>query len=141
MISRPIICTSNTKPGSQDTLLLVLYGANTDLIHSLINFFKDNLISKHGSNLKETLDTITQFAKTGLDYARAAMLILLNVDTSGKRWMCIGSPELNIAPLCKNKAPVFFKALAMDVVPQWQRNEQLSVQQLVNQARSAYLVA
>jgi hypothetical protein len=141
MISRPIICTPNTQPGGQDALLLVLYGANYELIYSLINYFKENLIHKHGSDMKETLDQITEMAKKGLDYARAAMLLLLNVDTVGKRWLCVGSPELKIAPLCKNKAPNIFKTLSTDVVPSWQRNEALSVQQLVNQARSAYLVA
>jgi hypothetical protein len=119
----------------------VLYGANTELIYSLINYFKNNIISKHGSDMKETLDQITEMSKKGLDYARAAMLLLLNVDTIGKKWLCVGCPELRISPLCKNKAPHIFKALAMDVVPNWQRNEALSVQQLVNHARSAYLVA
>jgi hypothetical protein len=141
MTSRPIICTTNTQPGGQDALLLVLYGANTELINSLINYFKNNIMQKHGSDMKDTLDTIAAMADKGLDYARAAMLLLLNIDTTGKRWLCIGSPELKIAPLCKNKAPNIFKALAMDVVPNWQRNEALSVQQLVDQARSAYLVA
>jgi hypothetical protein len=141
MTSRPIICTKRTQTGGQDALLLVLYGANTDLIYSLINYFKSNLVSKHGENIKETLDQITEMAQKGLDYARAAMLLLLNVDTTGKRWLCLGSPELKIAPLCKNKAPHVFKMLATDVIPAWHRNEALSVQQLVHQARSAYLVA
>lgn len=141
MISRPIICTSNTQLSGQDTLLLVLYGANTELIYSLINYFKDNIISKHGSDMKDVLEKIAEMAKKGLDYARAAMLLLLNIDTVGKRWLCVGSTELKIAPLCKNKAPNLFKMLATDVIPAWHRNEALSVQQLVNQARSAYLVA
>jgi hypothetical protein len=141
MTSRPIICTSTTQPAGQDTLLLVLYGANTELIFSLIKYFKNNIEKKHGADVKETLDKITEMAEKGLDYARAAMLLLLNVDTIGKRWLCVGSPELKIAPLCKNKAPHIFKTLATEVIPAWHRNEALSVQQLVNQARSAYLVA
>jgi hypothetical protein len=142
MTSMPIICTTTPPTNIQDTMLLVLYGANMDLIHGLIAMFSKNITQSHpelGNAIIETLTPMTATASQGLDYARAVLLLLLNVDVIGKRWVCEGFPNAKIGPLCGHKAPGFFTVLANEVVPQWQRNEIYNVQDLVEKARSAYI--
>ena len=142
--SMPMICTNATQGQGKDTLLVVLYGANMELIQELIEIFASNIVQSHreaGDGIAETLQVLKNTASQGLDYARAVLLLLLNVDTIGKRWICTGFPNAKIGSLCGKKAPGFFTSLSTDVVPSWQRNEARNVQQLVADARSAYLVA
>jgi hypothetical protein len=129
---------------NQDTMLLVLYGDNVQLIEGLIDMFANNILQNNqnaGDAFKETIYTMVESRKQGLDYARAVLLLLLNVDETGKQWVCKGFPNAKIGALCGYKAPGFLTALAQDVIPSFQRNEAHSVQQLVQNARSAYLVA
>ena len=125
-------------------MVLVLYGDNPELIDGLIDMFANNILHKNrsaGDTFKETMHTMVASKSQGLDYARAVLLLLLNVDETGKEWVCKGFPNSKIGSLCGHKAPGFFTSLANDVVPTFQRNEAHSVQQLVHHARSAYLVA
>lgn len=140
----PIICTHTPPTHGQDTMLLVLYGANMDLINALIDMFARNITKSHHeleNTITGTMATMTATASQGLDCARAVLLLLLNVDVIGKRWVCEGFSNAKIGPLCGHKAPGFFTTLANDVVPKWQRNEIYSVQDLVEKARSAYIHA
>jgi hypothetical protein len=142
MTSSPMTCQMQRQ--NQDTLLLVLYGDNTELVDGLIHLFATNILqSNHsaGHEFQQTVQTIVASRTQGLDYARAVLLLLLNVDEIGKEWVCKGFPNAKIGSLCGHKAPGFFTALAQEVVPSFQRNEANSVQQLVLSARSAYLVA
>jgi hypothetical protein len=125
-------------------MLLVLYGCNMQLIDGLIDMFANNILQSNrsaGEAFTVKINTLVASKSQGLDYARAVLLLLLNVDEIGKKWVCKGFPNAKIGSLCGNKAPGFFTALAHDVVPTFQRNEARSVQSLVHQARSAYLVA
>jgi hypothetical protein len=129
---------------SHDTMLLVLYGSNMQLIDGLIHMFSNNVLQSNrsaGEAFALKLKDMVASKSQGLDYARAVFLLLLNVDEIGKQWVCKGFPTSKIDSLCGNKAPGFFTALAHDVVPNWQRDESKSVQNLVHKARSAYLVA
>jgi hypothetical protein len=145
MTSNPMICqTPQSVQTQHDTMLLVLYGANLELINGLIDMFATNLLQENrgaGEAFSKTVHTLVASKEQGLDYARAVLLLLLNVDQVGKTWVCKGFPNSRIEALCGNKAPGFFTALAHDIVPNWQRNEAHNVQQLVHRARSAYLVA
>jgi hypothetical protein len=125
-------------------MLLVLYGGNVELIDGLIDMFANNILHSNrtaGEAFNKTVHELVVSKNQGLDYARAVLLLLLNVDEQGKAWVCKGFPNSRIQALCGNKAPGFFTALAHDIVPNWQRNESHNVQQLVHRARSAYLVA
>jgi hypothetical protein len=147
MTSNPIICTNTinlSHMASHDTMLLVLYGSNMQLIDGLIHMFSNNVLQSNrsaGEAFALKLKDMVASKSQGLDYARAVFLLLLNVDEIGKQWVCKGFPTSKIDSLCGNKAPGFFTALAHDVVPNWQRDESKSVQNLVHKARSAYLVA
>jgi hypothetical protein len=141
--SNPMTCTARNSQ-HHDTMVLVLYGDNVQLIDGLIDMFANNILQKNrsgGDAFKETIHTMVASKSQGLDYARAVLLLLLNVDETGKEWVCKGFPNAQIGSLCGHKAPGFFIALANDVVPTFQRNEAHSVQQLVHRARNAYLVA
>jgi hypothetical protein len=147
MTSNPIICTTTANSShisSHDTILLVLYGCNMQLIEGLIEMFSNNILQSNrstGEAFTLNMGKMVASKSQGLDYARAVLLLLLNVDETGKQWICKGFPSAKIGSLCGNKAPGFFTALAQDVVPNWQRDESKSVQNLVHRARSAYLVA
>ena len=147
MTSNPIICTNALNSNhsiAHDTMLLVLYGCNMQLIEGLIEMFSTNILKSNrstGEPFAIQLRTMVDSKSQGLDYARAVLLLLLNIDEIGKEWVCKGFPNAKIGSLCGNKAPGFFTALAYDVVPNWQRDESKSVQNLVHGARSAYLVA
>jgi hypothetical protein len=138
--SMPVNC-SKPQQVCQDTILRVLYGADLEFINSLIKFFASNIAKSHEGEVTETLEAVTIASKQGLDYARAVFILLLNIDVSGKKWICTSNPASNIGALCGNKAPGFFSRLSVEIVPNWQRNEAHSVQLLVEKARSAYLVA
>lgn len=136
-------CTA-TNNQHHDTMVLVLYGDNAQLIDGLIDMFANNILHKNrsaGDAFVQTIHTMVASKSQGLDYARAVLLLLLNVDETGKEWVCKGFPNAKIGSLCGHKAPGFFTALANEVVPTFQRNEAHGVQQLVHSARSAYLVA
>jgi hypothetical protein len=147
MTSNPIICTTtvnSTHSASHDTMLLVLYGCNMQLIEGLIEMFSNNILQSNRSTGEEftlKLNKMVAAKSQGLDYARAVFLLLLNIDETAKQWVCNGFPNAKIGSLSGLKAPGFFTALAHDVVPNWQRDESKSVQNLVHRARSAYLVA
>ena len=144
MTWRPIICTNAREGQGKDTLLVVLYGANMELIQELIKIFANKIMQNHpeaGDEIAETMQALKNTASWGLDNARAVLLQLLNVDSIGKCWICTGFPDAKIGSLCGKKAPGFFTALSTEVVPRWQRNGARNVQQLVADARAAYLVA
>ena len=136
--------TCHSSRQNSDTMILVLYGDNRQLIDGLIEMFANNVLHNNrsaGDAFKESIQTMVASKSQGLDYARAVLLLLLNVDETGKGWVCKGFENAKIGALCGHKAPGFFTALANDVIPNFQRNEAHSVQQLVHNARSAYLVA
>jgi hypothetical protein len=89
----------------------------------------------------EALQDMLRTCGQGLDFERAVFLLLLNVDMSMKEHICTGFPDENIKGLHKEKAASFLQQLADKVVPAWQGNEFKSVHELVQAARTAYLVA
>ena len=125
----------------RDALHVVLWGNDKVLIEQLIDQAAACVIQRGGSAAKQTVGNILQKSRHGIDWARAVYLLLLNVDPTAKMLASKGIPELGLVPLLEPRAVGFFCALANEVVPTGQRNEFSTAQQLIANARNAYLVA
>ena len=155
MTSNPIICrkTSNVsmkdnghllytkvRPEvSHDCIHLILYGVHSNLTSFLIGQCM-NEMSKI-STMKELLHDMMTMCRHGLDFERAVFLLLLNINMGMKETICKGFPNENVNGISKEKSASFLNALSKNVVPAWQGNEFKNVHDLVEAARSAYLVA
>ena len=155
MTSRPMICkqpaqvsvrpgvaplhTRATRGASYDCVHLILYGVHPKLTHFLLQ----QCMGCHSKSpaMAEALQDMLRTCGQGLDFERAVFLLLLNVDMNMKEHICRGFPDENIKGLHKEKAASFLQQLADKVVPAWQGNEFKSVHELVQAARTAYLVA
>jgi len=159
MTSRPIICRQRKKISIQDDIIsrssnansihvrqeeahdcihLILYGVHSNITNFLVQACIRGLSrSVKADSLHEMLKTCGQ----GIDFERAVFLLLLNIDMEMKETICRGFPNENIKGLANEKAASFLHQLSDKVVPAWQGNEFKNVNDLVEAARAAYLVA
>jgi len=155
MTSRPIICRESKtvsvrddEPAqytkmrhdlTYDSIHLILYGAHSKLTNFLVKQCIHGL--SRSSGMTESLQNMLKMCDQGLDFERAVFLLLLNIDMEMKETICKGFPSENIKGLAKEKAASFLQELNIKVVPAWQGNEFKNVNDLVEAARNAYLVA
>jgi hypothetical protein len=122
-----------------DCVHLILYGEHTHLTQFLVQQCIGGLSKSR--DMAEALQEMLRVCGQGLDFDRAVFLLLLNVNMEMKETICRGFASENIKGLAKEKAASFLQQLTDNVIPAWQGNEFKSVHELVEAARSAYLVA
>ena len=125
----------------RDMLHAVLWGGDIALITHLAQYASDNIRKTAGDATGARATNVAKKAALGIDWARAVFLLLLNVDPVSKAAACAGVPEFGMVPFSEPQAAGFFVMLSDNVVPDWQRNEFTTVQDLITAARQAYLVA
>jgi len=124
---------------SHDCVHLILYGVQSKLTFFLIGQCM-NEMSKFPA-MTDLLHDMVQMCGQGVNFERAVFLLLLNINMGMKESICQGFPSENITGIAKEKASSFLHQLSKNVVPAWQGNEFKNVHDLVEAARSAYLVA
>ena len=155
MTSRPTICRQTTEVSVKDNMLpmygkvrqqvshdcvhLILYGVHSKLTKFLVQQCLSGL--SRAPDMVEPVQEMLQMCGQGIDFERAVFLLLLNIDMEMKEIICRGFPAENIKGIVKEKAASFLHQLNEKVVPAWQGNEFKNVNDLVEAARAAYLVA
>ena len=138
----PRIC--QTPPGQyQDILMHVIYSGGADpLLRSLISESLKNISEDFPTpGVKTALASLAPDAHTPLSALRVLFFLLLNQDHRMRVRLCHGriAPYLN--PICAYKACSLYGLLKESVVPAWIKNETITLLDLAENLKDAYLVA
>jgi hypothetical protein len=141
-MSMPRIC--QTPPGQyQDILMHLIYSGGADpLLRTLIADSMRNIAEDFPTpGVGTALALLAPSADTPLAGLRVRFFLLLNQDQRMRSRLCHGVVAVYLSPVCPYKACNLYEQLRDTVVPMWIKNETVSVLDLSDRLKDAYLVA
>ena len=138
----PRIC--QTPPGQyQDILMHIVYSGGAEpLLRSLIAESIRNIGEDFPTpGVRAALASLAPAADTPLDGLRVRFFLLLNQDYRMRVRLCHGKVAVYLKPVCAHKACSMYELLRETVVPAWIKNETITLQDLDENLKDAYLVA
>ena len=138
----PRIC--QTPPGQyQDILMHIIYcGGAEPLLRSLIAESMCNIGDNFPTpGVRAALASLAPTAETPIAVLRALFFLLLNQDYRMRVRLCQGKIAPYLNPVCAYKACNLYEQLRESVVPAWIKNETVTVLDLAENLKDAYLVA
>jgi hypothetical protein len=141
-MSMPRIC--QTPPGQyQDILMHIIYSGGAEpLLRFLIAESLKNIAEDFPTpGVRAALASLAPAVDTPLAGLRARFFLLLNQDQRMRVRLCHGKISAHLAPVCAYKACCLYAQLSESVVPAWIKNETITLLDLVDHLKDAYLVA
>ena len=138
----PRIC--QTPPGQyQDILMHIIYSGGAEpLLRSLIAESLRNIADDFPTpGVRAALATLAPTADTPLAALRVRFFLLLNQDHRMRVRLCHGKISPHLPPVCAYKACILYEQLKESVVPAWIKNETITLLDLAENLKDAYLVA
>ena len=140
-MSMPRICHN---PASEtDVLMHLLYnGGSTPLLRALIAESARNIAEDFPTDgVKEALQAIAPAPDASLACLRARFFLLLNQDHRMRARLCQERVAGHLSPVCEHKACSLYDQLHDTVIPQWIKDERISLLDFAENLKDAYLVA
>ena len=127
---------------TKDPVMYVLYHSNRDFIECLIRQCIANITAQHSSDdLRAELHVLTPAPDEPMASLRLRFFLLLNID-EGMRADLVNKDLGSFIPrLDAGKACRFYDDLADRLVPEWMKNESVTIQDAVDSITEAYLVS
>jgi hypothetical protein len=127
-----------------DWLMYVLYTGDTGFMSQIIRDAARGVDQTHRS--EGVTDALRAYAPGPADCAntlRMKLLVLMDQDEQTRRRLCEFQSELarDWRPVCKTKATRFYAALHDQVLPEWVKDEAVTLDEAIDAARMAYLVS
>ena len=91
--------------------------------------------------VRAALASLSPTADTPLAGLRVRFFLLLNQDQRMRVRLCQGKISSHLAPVCAYKACSLYAQLSESVVPAWIKNETISLLDLAENLKDAYLAA
>lgn len=138
----PRIC--QTPPGQyQDVLMHIIYSGSAEpLLRSLICDSLRNLaVDWPTPGVHAALTALAPTHDTPLAVLRVTFFLLLNQDQRMRARLCHGEIVPYVKPMCAYKACSLYTQLRETVIPSWIKNEEVTVLDLSERLKDAYLVA
>jgi len=138
----PRIC--QTPPGQyQDILMYIIYSGGAEpLLRSLIAESMRNIADDFPTpGVKAALASFAPTHETPLAALRVRFFLLLNQDHRMRVRLCNGKVAQYLAPLCTYKACNLYEQLRDTILPAWIKNETITLLDLAENLKDAYLVA
>lgn len=138
----PRIC--QTPPGQyQDILMHIIYSGGAEpLLRSLIADSMCNIADNFPTpGVRAALASLAPTAETPIAVLRVLFFLLLNQDYRMRTRLCQGKIAPYLNPVCAYKACNLYEQLRESVVPAWIKNETVTVLDLAENLKDAYLVA
>ena len=158
----PITCPHN------DCLLQLLYGSDVNLLQSVI--FKaaqsielthrcvhllfvcllagclqtNDCVDGRCTHVSAALMPLLPKSGDSMHKLRGKMLILLDQDETTRKALCATGPSdlfPSRRPVCSKKATGFFQGMHSEVLPRWVKDEAVTLEDFVDEARMLYLIA
>lgn len=128
---------------SQDCLMHLLYcGSSEPLLRALIAESMRNIAASYPTDgVRRALVQLVPGAGASLASLRALFFLLLNQDCRMRARVCEDRLAGYLPALCPYKACRFFDQLREGVVPGWIKDERVSLLELVERLKDAYLVS
>lgn len=141
-MSMPRIC--QTPPGQyQDILMHVIYSGGAEpLLRSLIAESLRNIADDFPTpGVRTALAALAPTAETPMAVLRVLFFLLLNQDHRMRVRLCYCKIAPYLNPVCAYKACNLYEQLRESVVPAWIKNETVTLLDLAENLKDAYLVA
>jgi hypothetical protein len=139
-MSIPMTCTPH-----KDWLFYVLYCGDSLMISDIIRQCIKN-IGMYYENDPEIVEILTQYLPKPADsllYLRSKLFILLNEDETTRREL-VEKQKIGVGyfgPIPLSKANRFYVTLHSQIIPQWVSNEDITLSDLIDNLRMAYLIS
>ena len=139
--SMPRICQPQTT--ELDVLMHLIYnGSSAPLLRALISESTRNISEDFPTEgVRAALRDFAPPPEASLACLRARFFLLLNQDHRMRSRLCQERVAGHLAPVCPHKACSLYDQLHVSVVPQWIKDERVSVLDFTEQLKDAYLVA
>ena len=122
--------------------MYVLYHGNRDFVEQLISQCTANLRSQHSTDeMQAQLQAMQPAPDEPMASLRLRFFLLLNVDASMRSDLVKKDLAAFIPRLDAGKACRFYDDLADRLVPEWMKNESVTIQDAVESITEAYLVS
>ena len=141
-MSIPRIC--QTPPGQyQDILMHLIYSGGAEpLLRSLIAECMRNIADDFPTpGVRAALASLAPTSETPIAALRVLFFLLLNQDHRMRIRLCHGKIAPYLNPVCAYKACNLYEQLRESVVPAWIKNETVTLLDLAENLKDAYLVA
>ncbi len=141
-MSMPRIC--QTPPGQyHDILMYLLYNGGAEpLLRALIAESMENIANAFPTpGVRAALATLTPAKDASLAALCVLFFLLLNQDHLMRVRLCHGKVTAYLPQLCVYKACNLYEQLRDTVVPAWIKNENITLLDLAENLKDAYLVA
>ncbi len=126
-----------------DWLMYILYNGDAQFLGQIIQAAITNIGGHHQTEgVREALRCYAASGCDSLHTLRGKVLVLLEQDEVTRRRLCEFRSELvrDWQPLCPAKATRFYALLHDELIPNWVKDEGVSLSEFIDAARAAYLV-
>ena len=137
----PRICQPQSP--ESDILMHLLYnGGSVPLLRALISESSRNISEDFPTEgVRSALKELSPPPDASISCLRARFFLLLNQDHRMRSRLCQERVAGHVSPVCAHKACSLYDQLNETVVPQWIKDERISLLDFVEQLKDAYLVA
>jgi hypothetical protein len=126
-----------------DWLMYILYNGDAPFLGQIIRAAIGNIAKEHQSEgVTDALRSYEVSASDSLHTLRGKVVVLLDQDEATRARLCEFKSELvrDWQPACPAKATRFYGQLHSSVIPNWVKDEEVTLAELIDSAREAYLV-
>ena len=128
-----------------DWIMYVLFYQDIQLLRQIIASAVTHMRSTHAQypHVLASLDAFTPNGDDSITRLRAKMLVLLDTSTDARTQLATFRSDTirELRSPCPLKASNFFEVLHTQLIPSWLQDETVSILDLVESARDAYLIA
>jgi hypothetical protein len=138
----PSIC-QNPPRQCQDSLMFLLFSfASEKLLRQLVCESMNNVLEDfHTPGVRAALEAFAPKRETSLAHLKLYFCMLLNVDERMRRRLCSSQIDWSLQRVCPNKACVFYDQLRETLMPAWLKDETVSLLDMNERLKDAYLVS
>ena len=126
-----------------DWLMYILYNSDAQFLRQIIQAAMVNIENQyHTEGVTEALRSYAVKGNDSLHTLRGKVLVLLEQDEVTRRRLCEFKSKLvrDWQPLCPAKATRFYAQLHSELIPNWVKDEEVTLSEFIDSARAAYLV-
>jgi hypothetical protein len=126
-----------------DWLMYILYNSDAQFLGQIIQAAMVNIENQyHTEGVTEALRSSAVKGGDSLHTLRGKVLVLLEQDEVTRRRLCEFKSELvrDWQPVCPAKATRFYAQLHSELIPNWVKDEEVTLSEFIDSARATYLV-
>jgi hypothetical protein len=124
--------------------MYILYNGDAQFLGQIIRAAAVNIGNQYRTEgVTEALRTYAPSQSDSLHTLRGKVLVLLDQDEVTRRRLCEFKSDVvrDWLPMCPVKATRFYAQLHSDVIPNWVKDEEVTLSDFIDQTRATYLVS